>query len=1455
MTPTGYTIYETEDHSIEFPRQGAGIFLLVEGMKTGLPFLGSINLGMTRTLFVPSSLSVAGKNIKFDGKQIQSALMSKNFKVTQSIEELKNSFIFDSTPYVATLFNDLNPNNYVKATNQFFKNIIGIINEEAPAKFNTHSLVYILDDTIVSNRNIVLSDLYLWFFMKALITLNGKYGGSLPFSDIYLCYRKKGQYFINKIYDNKNKIDMTKIREVMLKNNPELVDEEDDNDEENKNLSIEKALKNLTPEVVQKFLKWDQEDKKKNKSSTTEEKPIDDKLDNASKELEVEQVKKDVAPTSMNNFPFLLSKASPQKQAQEITDKEISVMAKIVAVKSGTNKSREWIIDKYNSVKSLLSGNNKQASEAMGLFKQRDFDKLSVYVNTAVEEYKSNLYPVKPPTDQKHLDDLDKWSQDRGYEKPQQMDPVFTSEILDNHIHSNFHRAMAQKEITWSQMPEQIEAMITPVLEDAGFQFISIQMVDREPDVRQVEPTYMTEIKIRIKNTKTKKVQTVMFMVPTLLEGKYHISGGIKWLFPNILATLPIFVIDPGKVQFKTNYSASTFEHHTSNKKDTVTVLVGGVKMPLLVWLLQLRSFDDICEDFGIEYEIVNSKKELIESTDMIVKLPDRQLMAIKVTATDHSEVKLAKAIYYDLQPLINKIGMIDLHNADEEAGIIVKLTGRKTASYAFRKIKRYMIDIRIANILQQRSIKPDLYNVSKLCAKFSINNVEEDKLGISNVYLRLMDLIPSEIERAFHYSLTEYRRRSAIDPDAPLMVNSGWVINALRENAVLILYRDGNPTVEAAQFTAVRLVGPGGFSKVDTVQVKDRRIPSSHFGVIDPIDTAEGNPGVQTYLTTGFEYDPDNKTFKQVEQNNNVTNMFSAAASQIPFISSNDGNRAQFGCSQTRQVVPVINSEVPLVGTGMESYIPSYGSSKFIKKSKKPGVVAYIDKKVIIIKYDDGTVDNIDIRSDSLQTGSGKANAVVHTPIVKIGDRVRPFQQLVKNPFIQGAYSSGINVLAAFKTEEGYSYEDGVVVSETFAKKYTSSHYNTIDISVDALSELKVFPIQKLKETGEMKYHAGETIVKISTSFLGGFQENSVVAPAECEVVDIDIYPAKPEFIPLVKEVDNLLNSRTNAALRQNGLKPISNINGIIDNVGKFKFRKDELKRTLVRIKLVEYRTAGLGDKLNNRHGNKGVITRICPDDEMPRLPDGRKLEVCFNPLGVVGRMNLGQVYEIHCGNILDSLKRRIIELDDIKARDMVCSVYTLLDGYPDKKLSKDIVKNLMAMGSAQLKQTMDYLREHGVRMIFPPYKTPPLTDIEKAADVVGTHLKDKLFLPKYGRSTINECAWGVLFVNKLEHISAIKQNTRSTGAYIKHTLMPAKPGNHRNAIRISELDTWAISAYDANTVLTEFFTVNGDNPKVKNQVIYDIENSGTASVKDVEASGSSKAFETYMIVAGLKV
>ena len=652
------------------------------------------------------------------------------------------------------------------------------------------------------------------------------------------------------------KEDLAKLQaSKVIETEPNLEEEKNDNNEykvdtnksyselfksakkEYKQYSLDSSLNTEIPQAISKAIITKIDDSEFDNDRQIPTYDLDDQ----------EAASKIINPDNDKMFPFLnhtkvknsnISDVNKVDVKEDKEDKIIKLLDRIVPQLTD-NKQQERQV--YNVLYNKLVRDPSLLDKALSSYEGKDLHQLLAYINNDHLPYNSRIYPKKDEVDREVIRELDEWSQENGYLDAVGSDTVLNSDTISSLVNSNMHRVMAQKQLTWNNMPQEVEGYIKKLLENNGFQLVSVEMVDKKPPITQIEPTYKSEIRIKIRNKTTRTAQTLVFDVPTLIEGKYHVSGGIKWLFPNVIATLPIFVVKPGRVQFRSSYSAISFQHHATSKSDTVTVFASGVNMPLLIWLLQLQSFDQIATDLGFSYHIYENKKDS-KSDQFQVSLPDKENKVMGITITNGSNAKLIKGLIVDLQTLCNKLKRyqlpFDIYSYDEDSEYIQLYNQRKrNLSYAFDQIKKYMIDKRTEGILTARGIEPDLYKVSTKCASISINDVNEDRLGINNTNLRLMDLVPSEIEKALHYAISEYKRRRLVNPDAKLMVNSGWVINELRKQSVLLLYKDGNLTIENAQLTGARIVGPGGFGSVDMVQIADRNIVPDHFGTLDPVD------------------------------------------------------------------------------------------------------------------------------------------------------------------------------------------------------------------------------------------------------------------------------------------------------------------------------------------------------------------------------------------------------------------------------------------------------------------------------------------------------------------------------------------------------------------------------------------------------------------------------------------
>lgn len=806
--PSVFNLYNTRDNSILLPKKDYGVLLLVDRAVNGLSSLTRLNVGkQIKYLYLPKQIKVYNKKFSINRNNFNDDINRLRLNVVQIPAMLTQSFIVDITPFVSFLFSRFNIYKYNEECIKFIDSTIGsLISGMKPGAIKKWILLYVIDDSYIGEASIIDKHLYGYALIRAFM-LNNKQTGVLGsnLDDVFMCHvSNRGANEVRKIYNKEIPVDYSRMRNLIVRIKPQIFtsdeqsseDTSDDTADDKKdkvtsNTNTQQSqqqeiqpvptttdadtstiaapstspLERIDRSDLQGLINYANYDTDEHlQRSVAIITKINDDQYKEDREIPIDDTSvkddQDNPVVNINNnvmFPFLNSTKEKDNNVSDVKsasiqidkDNDIKVMLDSICPIITKNPQQEKTV--YNQLYSKISRDPKLINNALKLFKDKNFKELMIYINNFHQDYHSKIYPVKKEVDRTVLKELDDWSIDNGYIDPVPSDPVLTSDIIGSTVESNIHRVMAQKQLTWNTMPQQVEKYISKLLDDNGFQLISVTMVDKDPPITQIEPTYKSEIRIKVRNTKNKKSQTLVFEVPTLMEGKYHISGGIKWLFPNVIATLPIFVIHPGKVQFRSSYASITYQHHTTSTRQNISVYVGGINMPLLVWLLQYKSFNDIAKDLGISYKAFESRKDIPDSMPIRILLSDKKTY-LGAMITNSSNAKLIRGLMYDLQMLMNKLSnyneVFDFYMYDKGSEYIQFYANKKNVNYMFDKIKRYTIDKRTEEILVARGIDPDMYTVALKCADLCINDVTEERLGIDNVNIRLMDLIPSQIEK-----------------------------------------------------------------------------------------------------------------------------------------------------------------------------------------------------------------------------------------------------------------------------------------------------------------------------------------------------------------------------------------------------------------------------------------------------------------------------------------------------------------------------------------------------------------------------------------------------------------------------------------------------------------------------------------------------------------------------------
>ena len=672
------------------------------------------------------------------------------------------------------------------------------------------------------------------------------------------------------------------------------------------------------------------------------------------------------------------------------------------------------------------------------------------------------------------------------------------------------------------------------------------------------------------------------------------------------------------------------------------------------------------------------------------------------------------------------------------------------------------------------------------------------------------------------------------------------------------------NPLAELTHKRRLSALGPGGLSR-ERANMEVRDVHYSHYGRMCPIETPEGpNIGLISYLATyarineyGFIEAPyravdhetghvsDDITYmtadvedqyvvgqaaEPVDKNGCLTNeritcrhrdeivevprggvdyidvsprmMVSIATAMIPFLPNDDANRALMGANMQRQAVPLLKPEAPIVGTGMEHKICL--DSEVAVLAEGDGVVTKVDATNVSVKYDSGETKDYKLIK-FLRSNHG--TCINQKPIVSVGERVHGGDDptvLADGPATeQGEIALGRNILVGFMTWEGYNYEDAVLLNERLVKEdvYTSIHIEEYEIDA---RDTKLGPEEITRDISNV----GEEALK-------DLDERGIIRiGAEVHAGDILVGKVTPKGETDLTAEERLLRAifgEKAREVRDTSLKVPHGESGIVLDTKVFtRENGDELGpgvNQVVRVYIAQRRKIQVGDKMAGRHGNKGVVSRVLPTEDMPFLPDGTPLDIVLNPLGVPSRMNIGQVLEVHLGRAAQALGWKVATpvfngADEKDIMELLAKAGLFREVYPNETIAGKQLYLLTEDGT-------------DVRRL----------DDEEMADVQQVRIwrsqgrlrladgKTKLYDGRTGEMFENPVTVGYVYFLKLHHLVDDKIHARSTGPYSLVTQQPLGGKAQFGGQRFGEMEVWALEAYGAAYTLQEILTVKSDD------------------------------------------
>ena len=549
-----------------------------------------------------------------------------------------------------------------------------------------------------------------------------------------------------------------------------------------------------------------------------------------------------------------------------------------------------------------------------------------------------------------------------------------------------------------------------------------------------------------------------------------------------------------------------------------------------------------------------------------------------------------------------------------------------------------------------------------------------------------------------------------------------------------------------------------------------------------------EGERVTARYQNEVLSLPPDQVDFMDVSPKQVV----SIATALIPFLENDDANRALMGANMQRQAVPLLCTQAPIIGTGME-YKVAVDSGVCIL-AKNAGVVERVTGDEIVIRKDDGGVDKYSVLKFKR---SNQGTCVNQRPIVYKGDKVVKGQVLADGPATDhGELALGYNVIVAYMPWEGYNYEDAILLSEDLVKAdvFTSIHIEEYDCDA--------------RDTKLGEEEITRDIPNVSEEALKDLDERGIIRiGAEVRPGDILVGKVTPKGETELTAEERLLRAifgEKAREVRDSSLRVPHGEAGKIVSVKVFtRENGDELPPGVneqVRVHIAQKRKISVGDKMAGRHGNKGVISRILPREDMPFLPSGEPVQIVLNPLGVPSRMNIGQILENHLGWAARALGMQI----ENNAEGLVERLTGV--GYDVEKYGIPETVEIGKFGDKSIK---------AVQISVPVFDGAHEKDINDALDLAGIDrsAKTTLYDGRTGEPFDNKVTVGLTYMLKLHHLVDDKIHARSTGPYSLVTQQPLGGKAQFGGQRFGEMEVWALEAYGAAYTLQEILTVKSDD------------------------------------------
>jgi len=943
---------------------------------------------------------------------------------------------------------------------------------------------------------------------------------------------------------------------------------------------------------------------------------------------------------------------------------------------------------------------------------------------------------------------------------------------------------------------ESLESIIREMLkpaEDIGFTVSEFGIRDSKFSSRDLAKT--VKQKLVIKLTKGEHLLDLSMDIPKLIDDNYIIINGKKKIPQFQLFDVPI-VTRGDNIKIRTNVATIVIIPKKEEPYINITFL--GKTVPLSLMMFAYFGIDEVNRKFRLDQRTINDQP--------VYKIYDKLLSDLTMFYSESDD--------YTQDDFIKEVGRIYSQYNSKSKGEDVM----------------YALDL----ILQTDVISKKLFVTDSILDEvvYAIENEDMyDDTDFINKRIRCFEYVILSKVSKYMFDLC-MSNRTVRQPK--FSVNTTKILSECNVSDIVQFDFSINPIEELTKLSRTSLIGPGGFKR-ENVPEHLRDISESMYGRICPVDTPDrDNCGILQNLVPNVKLDENLKFSEEILENQPI----SIPVSMVPFSEHDDQTRLQMASSQMRQSVLTMDFDFPDVHSGCE-WLYSH-ETQFTKVARKAGEVVYADDNYILLVYDDKDTDIIDVSYRKIYVGNMDWMKIY----VKQGDRVNTGDILAESMFMSdGKINFGRKLLTAVVPYFGYNYEDGIVISDRLVNEdiFTSVHYVDLSFTLPpnkvllSLDKDNYKPLPDVHDRiGAGKPYAIMKDISTGTQCYSIF-DDEIQLPTKKQVLisDVNIYPNtwnteipqfdkwvenkivtqqknQKEFLKLLKT--HLPKEKLSQVIRDRGLNKFS-------MVGKYRYKREEINGIHVEMFGIYQRKINPGDKIANRHGNKGVISKIMPHEKMPKLPDGRHVDICINPLGIISRMNIGQIFELHLSMSVNDLRKQMLEM--------------FKDGASNESLKTVLIDYIKLIdnteGNWYLNQMIRYLKdiditEEFIKNIFvvqPPFESVTLEMLDNAMKYTGTDYDYKLLDPMSKTEIINKIAVGYIYFFKMVHIAENRLAARGIGSYSRKTLQPLGGRRNKGGQRSGEMEMACLIGHDASINLNEFITTKSDCIDRKNRYI----------------------------------